>query len=158
MLPLKVEDLNKDVSKFKQIKLRFPEKTFNNLLKLKFKKLDRITAKALNIMKTRSGEGIVNSYRILSGVYSDFVKEIRSFRPTGKSTGYVNSFVKGMSSMTIPISKKASEFLEDGIQTIRKEKILSKENQYFLSKVKLPFSIEYKYYMDGVIMDRSGNR
>lgn len=154
----KVEDLNKDVSKFKQIKLRFPEKTFNNLLKLKFKKLDRITAKALNIMKTRSGEGIVNSYRILSGVYSDFVKEIRSFRPTGKSKGYVNSFVKGMSSMTIPISKKASEFLEDGIQTIRKEKILSKENQYFLSKVKLPFSIEYKYYMDGVIMDRSGNR
>ena len=106
------KDIDSKIKVFEEIKLSFPEDKFNRVLKRKLKILDSITSLSLNLMKIGSSFGIVNGYHSLIKVYRTFSKEIGLFRPSGKSSEYVDSFKKNsMDKLRIPLVKKANDFV-----------------------------------------------
>jgi tetratricopeptide (TPR) repeat protein len=153
---IKMQGLSFGAAKLDNIKLQYPEKRFNRLLQKKVKQLDRLTAKALEIFKIRSGKGIVKAYQYLVQSYRKVVEEIKAFTPPGKSPEYVKSFKKSMNALVRPIAKKADEFLAEAKKKIYSSKILSPDNKWFLGNEKIPIPIEYDAPAGGVIMDRGG--
>ncbi len=153
-----VQDLKSHSEKLSSIKLTFPENTYNGLLKKKFKYLDIVTSKALNIFKIGSGNGIVESYKILVESYRSMAAELRAFSPPGKGAGYVSSFKKSMGEIASPIESKANDFFEEGKRQIRESKILSRSSIFFFASGKLKLMPEFYPVKKGVLMDRGGRR
>jgi len=153
-----VEDLRRTAEQLKGIKLSFPENEYNSLLKTKFKYLDQVTSKALDVFKIGSGKGIVEAYSILVNSYQSLGREILSFRPTGKSSEYVASFQNSMKGIGDPLLAKATEFGTEARRQIESAQILSKLNIFFLSGAKLPVTPQYFPIKNGVLMDRGGQK
>ncbi|MCK5073269.1 MAG: tetratricopeptide repeat protein [Bacteriovoracaceae bacterium] len=154
----KVQELGVVVQEFNKLKLAFPEKNYNSLLKKKFAKLDRLTAKALEILSVGSGKGLVRVYKVLIESYESIVREMREFTPPGKGPEYTKSFRKSMIQISLPILKKVGEFKSEAKRQISGNNILSNENYLFMSSAKLPIKIEYQYSPGAVLMDRGGRR
>ncbi len=154
----KLKDLYKEAESFTAMKLHFPEKTYNSLLKQKFAKLDRVTSKALAMLKVRSGKGIVRAYKYLVETYTSFAEEIRAFTPPGKPKPYVDGFKKAMAQFAAPLDVQANKFRAEAIQAIDRSNILSSDNTFFTVKGNMPVKVEYEYYRGGVVMDRGGQR
>lgn len=146
------------VNKLKSMKLSFPEKTYNNMLKKKFALLDKITSRALKILEIGSGEGIVASYKFLVQSYQSLVDEIARFAPPGKSPEYVKSFQGTMRKIVIPLNQKANDFRKEARRQILRSNILSKENSFFLNGEKLKVDVNYSPLKEGVLMDRGGGQ
>ncbi|MCF8057940.1 MAG: hypothetical protein K9K67_01480 [Bacteriovoracaceae bacterium] len=153
-----LEDLRRTAEKLESIRLTFPEKEYNGLLKAKFKYLDSVTSKALDVFKIGSGHGIVEGYRILVESYKKLGKEIADFAPEGKSGEYIASFRNSMKDIALPIMRKAEEFESEAIKQINSSKILSLSNFYFLSKNNLPVVPQFFPVKNGVLMDRGGKK
>lgn len=154
----RLEELQRVADQLEGIKLSFPEQKYNDLLKSKFKYLDSVTSKALELFKVGSGEGIVNGYRILVESYKNLGRDIISFTPPGKGEGYVTSFKKSMAGIAGPILSKAKEFESEAIRQIRGSKILSESNFYFMRNSTLPIVPRYFAVKKGVLMDRGGKQ
>lgn len=151
-----LEDLRRTAEQLESIKLTFPEKQYNSLLKTKFKYLDSVTSKALEVFKIGSGHGIVEGYRILVESYLNLGREIAQFQPSGKSPDYLRSFTKSMADIAQPILNKANEFKVEAQKQISSSKILSKSNIYFLSSKSLDIVPQFFPVKSGVLMDRGG--
>lgn len=150
----KLKNLKNQVRKFNKIKLKYPENVFGKSIKRKLAQLDVVTSLALNILRIGAGNGIVGAYKELVGAYNNMVKEVESFVPPKKSKEYIVAFQKNMRSLTGPLRKKSRDFSREANNQINKNKILTKDNLAFLSKKKLPFSVEYYFPVGGIIMDR----
>ena len=142
----------------KNITLNFPEKKFNNLLKAKLQSLDKFTTTAVDVLELGSGDGMVLTYKFLVEVYASVIKDIRSFRPPGKSPAYVKTFTESMKKLTSPILAKTKEFKREAKQQIIKNKILSVHNKYFLISSIKGLQLEYQYFLSGVLMDKGGQK
>ncbi len=153
-----LEDLRRTADKLESIRLSFPEKEYNSLLKAKFKYLDSVTSKALEVFKIGSGHGIVEGYRILVESYKKLGREIKNFTPVGKSADYLSSFSKSMGDIAQPIMTKAFEFEKEAQKQIKGSNILSLSNFYFLSKNNLPVVPRFFPVKNGVLMDRGGKK
>ncbi|MCO4753567.1 MAG: tetratricopeptide repeat protein [Bacteriovoracaceae bacterium] len=142
----------------KRITLRFPEKTFNTLLKRKLSYLDRMTKKAGDIQQVGSGRGIIGAYKILVEAYDHAGQEVEDFSPAGKSKEYIASFKSSMAQVAIPLKQSALNYKAEGWKAIEDNKILSDFN-YLLSPRPLDgMTIKYAYPNKAVSMDRSGRR
>ncbi|MBL7663718.1 MAG: tetratricopeptide repeat protein [Bacteriovoracaceae bacterium] len=147
-----------DVAEISNLKLTFPEATFNDLLKRKIVLLDKVTNSALKVHQTGSGKGIVMSYYIIVKAYKKLVQEIRDFSPEGKSAEYVTSFKKSMMELTDPILKSAENYRRDAMREVNKNKIMAKETFLFVSlELNYPVTVGYDYG-NGIIMDRGGKK
>lgn len=151
-------DLRNVSEKLASIRLSFPEKSYNNLLKAKFEYLDKVTSKALEVFKIGSGKGIVSGYQILVESYKDLANEIANFTPEGKSPEYVTSFKASMQEIAAPIAQKAREFEAEAVKQINNSKILAPNNYYFLGNRTLPVAPMFFPIKKGVLMDRGGRR
>ena len=156
---LYVKKFQDDSKKLKNIKLEFPEKTYNKRLKAKFLALDKITTQSLENFSIGSGKGIVKTYQILIDSYQFVVDEILAFTPSGKSEKYVTSFRKGMKNIVVPLKRKIEEFRFQAKDNIKKYNILSVDNYRFISGLKSN-SINIKYFPlhRGVLMDKGGRQ
>ena len=154
----KLAKLEQIIEKIKLIKLQFPEKKFNKLLKRKFEILDQITSNALTILEIRSGKGMVKAYRYLVESYRFLINEIILFSPANRSVEYVNSFRTSMKKLVEPLKKRAEDFYSEARRQIKKNKIISNDSYWFLAKEKSDkeIRVEYNYIGDGEIMDRGG--
>lgn len=155
----KLQDLYREKQNLSKVKLRFPEKQYNFILKDKFKRLDRFSAKALALASVGSGKGITRSYRYVIDAYEALAKEVQDFVPPKKSKEYVKSFKAAMDKQVVStILAQAEKFKRDGAKAIMNNTILSADNSYFLSNKKLPVPVQFDYFRKGVIMDRGGRR
>lgn len=153
-----VGELRKTADTLDGIRLEFPEQRYNGLLKSKFKYLDSVTNKALEVFKVGSGEGIVEGYKVLVSSYKKLGGDIASFTPPGKNENYVQSFKKSMNDIAQPILNKAREFENEAKKQILSSHILSRSNSYFLSNPKLPVAPQFFGTKTGVLMDRGGKQ
>lgn len=155
---VRLADLDREVRALDAIVLAFPEKTFNDKLKEKFKQLDNLTTRALDILNIGSGIGIVHSYRLLVENYRKTAGVIKDFTPPEKGPEYVASFKKSMEKIYGPLYAKADDFVGEARKQIELSKILSVENNWFLMQGISNFKPEYEYRPGGVLMDRGGRR
>jgi tetratricopeptide (TPR) repeat protein len=155
---IKIASLKSKISSLESIKLRFPEKSYNSILKKKFAKLDQVTAAALKLLETGSGFGIVTGYKVMIQAYEGLANEVRSFVPEGKSKDYVTSFQTSMKQVTQPLLNRASQFRSEALKQIRSSSILAKDNVWFNNNSKVDFDIQFQSLQNGVIMDRGGRR
>ncbi|MCO4792509.1 MAG: tetratricopeptide repeat protein [Bacteriovoracaceae bacterium] len=155
---IKMKSLRIEATNLSSIKLRFPEKLYNQSLKAKFSQLDKVTSKALGILSIGSGRGIVSAYKHLVESYDGLGAEIRGFTPEGKSASYIKSFKKSMVDLTRPILLKAQEFRKEARSQILGSKILSLNNNFFLQEKPLPIPVMHFYSRGAVLMDRGGKR
>jgi hypothetical protein len=140
------------------IKLRFPENTFNQLLKTKLGRLDNLTKKAQDIQAIGSGRGIIGAYKVLYESYTNAADEVKAFTPTGKSDSFIKSFKAAMSGVYGPLYSSAESYKREGWQTIEENQILSDFN-FLLSPYKPSgIAIRHDYPNQAVIMDRGGKR
>ncbi len=151
---IKLKKLKKERDKLVSIQLSFPEKRYNQTLKNKFSQLDKLTSDSLKILESGSGEGIINSYKILVSSYEDLAQEIENFTPQGKSSEYVKGFKKSMKQLVRPIKKKTKDFRREALKQIMQSSILSSANGWFFKKGKI--QVEYSYSKGSVLMDRGG--
>ena len=114
----KLQNLNKVIKTLNQIKLRFPEKTYNSLLEKKFKTLDFATSKMIEVQKVGSGSGIVKSYQLIVEAYQRVAKEVENFVPPGKSPEYVISFKKNMKQYSNALVQKSLEYIDQAKKAI----------------------------------------
>lgn len=152
---IKISSFENEIEKFKSLKLKFPEKEYNKLLKTKFTKLEQLAAEAENIASIGSGVGILKVYRNLIDGYEYLRNEISDFTPPGKSEDYVKSFKKSMESLTTPLQKQSKDFRDVALKKIDKDEILSADNYWFLSTNK-EFSAKYFNTDGGSVMDKAG--
>jgi hypothetical protein len=153
-----VQVLRRSARKLASTRLTFPEKQYNSLLKTKFKYLDEVTSRALDVFKIGSGNGIVEGYKILVKAYREMGAEIRGFSPPGKGKDYVVSFRKSMKEISDPIERKSNEFFQEARRQIRSSKILSRSNVFFFANKNFDIMPEFYPVKDGVLMDRGGRQ
>ena len=153
---VKIKKLKKERDKLIYMKLKFPESSYNKILQDKFSQLDVLTTVALDVLESRSGEGIVTAYQVLVSSYANLAAEIENFTPTGKSSGYVKGFKRSMRQLVAPLRSKEKEFRRSAVREISRSSVLSTSNNWFLQKNN--FIIEYQYPKGGVLMDRGGRR
>ncbi len=155
---IRLDELQREEDALNGILLAFPEKTYNDRLKAKFKQLDQLTTRAFDILNIGSGVGIVHAYRILVENYRKTANQIKDFIPPEKGPEYVESFRKGMTNIYSSLFNKADEFVVEARKQIDSSKILSSENNWFLMQGISNFKPEYEYRSGGVLMDRGGRR
>lgn len=154
----KINAFENSVTSFKGIKLKFPEKDFNALLKQKFSRLEKLAAEAEDVSAIGSGIGVLKVYRHLIDSYTHLKEEVAGFTPPGKSEEYLNSFKKSMQALVVPLEKQAREFKEVALKKIEKENILSKDNYWFLSDAKKNSLYEFFNADGGALMDKAGSK
>ena len=151
----------KNLDAFKQrldgIVLQFPEKAYNTALQRKLKEVGTLEEKALTIMKTGSGVGIVRASRVVETAYRGIASEVASFTPPGKSKQYVTGFKKSMRELSNSLTIKANTVRNTAKEAILRDKILSQDNSWFLSTKSLtPFPLNHFPAQRGIVMDRGG--
>lgn len=166
-IPLKALDLIADeqIDELKRIQqrllanqLRYPANTFQVIMGQKFKDLDRLVAKSSEIQKIGSGEGIVQTYKILIETHYAFAKEVREFNPPGISSEHLPLFKKDMEKQVYgPLLAQAKNYEKDAWTSIEQNEILTKFNTD-ISKGDADIGIKYWYPSKGVLMDRGGRQ
>lgn len=149
----KLIQLRNQALKINNVRLAFPEKTFNYRLKSKLTQLTQLTVNAGNLQKIGSGSGIVKSYKIVIDEYNKFATEIKNFSPPGKSKDYIKSFQGAMRDVYQPLFLKANNFKNEAIKTITTNNILSDDTDSIYS---LDKEVQYWYPPKAVIMERGG--
>lgn len=108
-----------------QIKLRFPEKTFNELLSKKLKTLEQIVEELLALQKMGSRLGINHSYELLSFCYFQIAREIQNFTPTGVSKEYLDSFKASMGQISSTLYQKLNEYRGQAMDVMSKQESIA---------------------------------
>lgn len=154
----KLKALYAEAQKLDEIQLSFPESIFNERLKQKLAQLEKISARALELSKVRSGKGIVRAYRYLVDSYEKVSSEVAKFSPPGVTPEYLQSFKKALVPLSNNLTSMAQKFRQDVMKEINSSTILSSDNTYFMMDHHLPFKVEYRFYRKGMVMDRGGQR
>lgn len=138
-----------------QIKLAFPESSFNAALKRKLQALDALTTQVDAIAKTGSGKAIVASTKYLIDLYETVANEVKAFVPPEKPKEYVESFQKAMQGVWMPLTTHANKLRKDISATINKNSILSEDNFAILQSDKYS---DVRFFNDepAVVMQREG--
>lgn len=143
--------------KLEQIKLMFPEPTFNAAVKAKLQLLDQMTSDVNNIQKLGSGKGIVEAYNYIIEAYENFGTALKNFVPEGKAPEYVQSFQKAMAEVHGPILANARKQRQEIKKLIIDNKILSYSNYSVLYSDLEKFK-RYFTEKEAVLMDRGGRK
>lgn len=151
-------EMEKQVKQFNDLRITFPEDVFNKTMKKKFQQLEDIKNAMEKIFLVGSGKGIVRAAQLTVEAQQKFVKEVKEFTPTGKEEGYVKAFKKDMDKNMAPILQDSLTLISETKRAIKDEKILSHDNNWFLSDRRFPIELEYRYVYDGVTMDRGGKK
>jgi tetratricopeptide (TPR) repeat protein len=142
----KTKELNETV-------LTFPENIFNQQVKNKMQILANMESDTKEVQKLGAGQSIVEAMSLHISALEKFSREVKDFTPPDKSPEYIKSFKQAMSSVYLPIAKKAEGIRRDLKNAIHSNKILAKDN----FKVLYPGSSRYyKFSNDYVLMDRGG--
>ncbi|MFG1483041.1 hypothetical protein ABMA79_05355 [Halobacteriovorax sp. HFRX-2_2] len=150
---MEVDKLENEVNNFNSISLSFPESKFNNTMKLKFNRLDRIQGQVAEIVAMGSGEAMVKSYSLLINSFDQFSSDVGTFSPTGKSAEYVKSFKASMANVSANLATKSRQLKRELDNLINKNDVLT-QNFGTLSRQGLGLPT-----MTGpVLMDKRGNR
>jgi len=148
-------DLLKRMANFtNNIKLKFPENTFNRILQKRISSIDKLTDKTNMLSSKGSGELYVSSYKLLVNSYQQLVNDIRSFVPPGKSKSYISSFRMSMKSVVNSFERNIRKVKYEVRSRIIKDELFSESNYYFLSKK--PF--KSKILNSSIMMERMGQR
>lgn len=158
LVEVKLNTLEKYEDRLNKVKLSFPEKRFNSRLKAKFKNLDDIVSKAVEIFKMGSGKGIVSTYQLLIRTHTSVASEIDSFTPEGKSAEYITSFKSQMSSLVGPLMQKAEQYRREAVKKVYNEEILTEENYKLFNIYNPELPLQYLPLKTGILMDKGGKR
>lgn len=151
-----MKKLDPIVSNLESTKLSFPEDTFNQLMQRKLKLLEKLTDQAVRVQSLGAPEGIVQSFKVLINAYSNFVQEMKTFKPTGKSKEFMDSFNQAMAGVYVPLEQKVKNFQVEAKAAIVKNDILSNSNADVIYDMKDSNRFYSKY--SGVVMHRGGKR
>lgn len=158
LVEVKLNTLEKYEYRLNNVRLSFPEKRFNQSLKTKFKYLDDIVSKALEIFKMGSGKGIVATYQLLIRTHQNVASEIENFTPDKKPKGYIASFKSQMNSLVGPLRQKAEQYRQEAINKVYKEEILTYENYKLFNLYNEDLPLEFIPLRTGILMDKGGRR
>ena len=152
-------NLSRAALKLNFIKLRFPQNVFNRALQKKLAALDRVRKKVASVFAIGSAKGIINGRRVLVEAQESIIQDLKRFTPPFKNKKNVALFKKDMRIQIInPLAKDIRKQMGLAKNEIIKNNILSRDNNFFLSKNPKGIDIEY-YYPNGAIpMDRGGGR
>ncbi|HLW56039.1 MAG TPA: hypothetical protein VKY27_01560 [Bacteriovoracaceae bacterium] len=151
----KIPNIQASAQRIEQIKLSFPEASFNTALKSKLQALDALTAQVDAVAKTGSGKAIVASSKYLIKAYENVAKEVRDFVPPDKPKEYVDSFQKAMRDVWLPLTNHANKLKKDIAVTINKNSILSEDNFDVLYEDNFA-NVRYFDDEEAVVMQREG--
>ena len=138
------------------VKLQFPDKVYNMRLKNKLKSLEALVEQAQRVHAVGSGKGIINSFKVLYESSEKLAKEIESFTPQGKSQTYIASFKKDMLPLAAQIRQSGQQHKNEGLRTILKNKILSKDNYLFQQTNMTKIPVRFENESSSFLMDRKG--
>jgi hypothetical protein len=155
---IKIRDVMREVSVLRNIQLSFPEERHTQALKSIFEQLDKVTTLTVELMDTKSGEGIVNGYKILVESYEYVVTLVRGFTPPDRPAEYVTSFKQSMVGLTEPLNQKVREFRAEASRQIRASQILAENNFFFLRETPSPVDLRYRPLRGALLMDRGGRQ
>lgn len=155
---IKQRDVLREVSVLRNIQLAFPEERHTQGLKSLFEQLDKVTTLTVELMDTKSGEGIVNGYKILIESYEYVVGLVRGFTPPERPPEYVTSFKQSMVGLTEPLNQKVREFRAEANRQIQSSQILAENNFFFLRETPSPVDLRYRPLRGALLMDRGGKR
>jgi tetratricopeptide (TPR) repeat protein len=153
-----ITKLEKIQSRIISTKLRYPAKSFQQIMQKKLKWLDQLVAKASSIQKIGSGDGIVKTFKILIETHNAFANEVKSFVPPGMKPKNVPLFQKDMKKQIYgPLLTQARNYEKDAWMSIEQNEILSLNNTAISAKLdNVP--IRYWYPEKAIMMDRGGKR
>lgn len=140
-----------------QIKLEFPEATFNSAVKTKLQLLDQMTSDVNNIQKLGSGKGIVEAYKYVIEAYESFGTSLKNFTPEGKEQAYIDSFKKAMADVHGPILANARKQRNEIKKLILENNILTFSNYSVLYQDLEKFK-RYFTEKEAVLMERGGRK
>lgn len=140
-----------------EIKLAFPETTFNAAVKTKLQILDQLASDVNVIQRIGSGKGIVEAYNYVISAYETFGNALKNFTPEGKEQAYLDSFRKAMADVHGPILANAAKQRAEIKKLIYENKILSYSNFPVLYQ-NGDESKRYYTEKDAVLMERGGRR
>jgi tetratricopeptide (TPR) repeat protein len=155
---LKLRDVMREVSVLRNIQLTFPEERHTQGLKALFEQLDKVTTLTVDLMDTKSGEGIVNGYKTLVESYEYVVAIVRGFTPPDRPEEYVTSFRQSMVGLTEPLNQKVREFRAEASRQIQASQILAENNFFFTRDTPSPVDLRYRPLRGALLMDRGGRR
>ncbi len=154
---LKNKKIEAQIKSFNDIKLKFPEKEYNKIVKLKFSKLGQIVDDAVSIATMGSGSSLLLAYKSVMEVQKQFRNELIEFTPADKSAEYLNSFRGAMKQVADPLLKQELEFKQLAIKKIESEGIVSDINNWFYQQGN-DFRAEYVGSANASIMDKVGSK
>ncbi len=140
-----------------QIRLSFPQATFENALKSKLQLLDQMATDVNQLQKIGSGKGIVEGYRYIIAGYEEFGETLKAFSPPEKSPEFVESFRKAMADVHGPILQNARKQRNEVRKLISDNKILSLSNFSVLFNEQ---DMHKRFFTqkEAALMDRGGRR
>lgn len=107
------------------VKLKFPEKVYNDVLAKKLKTLEQIVEELLALQKIGSRLGINQGYELLAYVYFSIAKEIHDFNPQGVSKEYMDSFKKSMDQISSSLYQKGNDYRHQSLDVMSKQESIA---------------------------------
>jgi tetratricopeptide (TPR) repeat protein len=153
---MRLVNLDNQLAQFKSMKLKFPEKEYNKLLKMKFAKLEKLTSDAESVANIGSGMGILRAYRVIIEGHEQLKNEISNFNPEGKPEDYVKSFKKTMLGLAGQLDKQSRDFRNVAVKKIETDSILSKDNIWFMNNKNDSILAQFFNIEGGMLMDKAG--
>jgi hypothetical protein len=121
----RAEQIWNDILTWQSQKLRFPEKTYNDILTVRLKKLEKIVEDLLSLQKTGSRLGIVQSFEMLAYCYHKMAREINTFTPEGVSSDYLQSFKSSMAQVAQSLAQKSIEYKNQFTEIASKQELIA---------------------------------
>jgi tetratricopeptide (TPR) repeat protein len=153
---MRLVNLDNQLAQFKSMKLKFPEKEYNKLLKMKFAKLEKLTSDSESVANIGSGMGILRAYRVIIEGHEQLKNEISNFNPEGKPEDYVKSFKKTMLGLAGQLDKQSRDFRNVAVKKIETDSILSKDNIWFMNNKNDSILAQFFNIEGGMLMDKAG--
>lgn len=120
-----------DISSWQNMKLRFPEKVFNETLDKRLKRLTKIVEDLLALQKSGSRLAIVQSFEMLAYSYHKISHELEMFTPTGVSNDYLQSFKASMLQVAKSLKDKSLEYRRQFLDLGSKQELIATDRNIY---------------------------
>lgn len=139
-----VERIWKEILVWQNQKLKFPEASFNIILKERLKNLEKITEDLLSLQKTGSRLAIVQSFEMLAYCYNKISYDILMFSPVGVSNEYLQSFKLSMQQVAKSLSSKSEEYRKQYLEISSKQELIAPLRDIYPIAIPLQQNSTYK--------------
>lgn len=121
----KAGDIWRKIQTWQNAKLRFPEKTFNELLDKRLKTLEKIVEELLALQKSGSRLAINQSFEMLAYSYHKIGNELETFTPSGVSIDYLQSFKASMAQVAKSLKDKSIDYRKQFLDVSSRQELIA---------------------------------